>query len=180
MKSGRWEEKEADRGGKCRPEALPCSTRGSAQDPPDPCRGDEMRKGIFGRFWYHSLSFTKRKQAGLSGYQDRAESHSSAMPLQPAGPRRESCTSGLPGGDKASRSSFPLCWLFRDRSLILKHQTPQNNFVFLHKSPGVLNYILTLCGPCPVCRCLQGQAEQQVAGHGVLGLTWGTQEVPGS
>lgn len=30
-----------------------------------------MRKGIFGRFWYHSLSFTKRKQAGLSGYQDR-------------------------------------------------------------------------------------------------------------
>lgn len=35
-----------------------------------------MRKGIFGRFWYHNLSFTKRKQAGLSGYQDRAESHS--------------------------------------------------------------------------------------------------------
>lgn len=38
-------------------------------------------KGIFGRFWYHSLSSTKRK-AGVSRRQDRAERpvlrHSSA------------------------------------------------------------------------------------------------------
>lgn len=37
---GRW-----GRGGKCRPELLPSLSRGSAQDPPSPCTGDEMRRG---------------------------------------------------------------------------------------------------------------------------------------
>lgn len=113
----------------------------------------------------------------MGGCQDRAKS--TAQQPQPAGPRREpelldsQYRRPLPlpflsAGSLGTRARFP------STKLLIKQ------FVFLHKSPGVLNYILILCGPCPMCHCLRGQAEQQVAGHRVLGLTWESQEVHGS
>lgn len=159
----------AGRGGKCRPELLPSLSRGSAQDPPSPCTGDEMRRGsladsgtIICTSWGERVPGQPRlfSLPDPGGNPELPDSQEVARPLP---------LPFLSAGSVGTRARVP------STKLLTKH------FVFLHKSPGVLHYVLTLCGAlCPMCHCLQGQAERQVAGHRVLGLTWGTQEACGS
>lgn len=134
LSSGKWE---VGGGGGGRPGAgsaglLPSSTYGSAQDPPGPRRGDEMRRGSLADSGTIICPLQEKTSWGALRGQNRAEStaqlHLSSL-LDPGG----NPALGLPGGDFS-----PLCWLLRAKKKIgpiPKHQTPHKTICLLAQKP---------------------------------------------
>lgn len=101
--------------------------------PPSPCRGDEMRRGSLADSGTIVCPLQRENKLGWvgAGTEPRAQLSSLFSLLDPGG----NLNFWTPRTSKASPSSFPLCWLFRDWSSIPKHQTPHNTICLLAQKP---------------------------------------------
>lgn len=113
----------------------PTLPRGSAQHPPGPCTGGEMRRGSLADSG--TIICPLQRENKLERASARTElrgqlcDSSSGLPDPGGNPE----LLGSPAHNKASPSSSPLRWPFRDPSPTLKHQTPHRTICLLAQKP---------------------------------------------
>lgn len=154
----------------------PTLPRGSAQHPPGPCTGGEMRRGSLADSG--TIICPLQRENKLERASARTElrgqlcDSSSGLPDPGGNPE----LLGSPAHNKASPSSSPLRRRrpFRDPSPTLKHPTPHRTICLLAQKPwGGLYYILSLCGPVPSVPPSPGISRAASGRAWVLRPTWG-------